>query len=168
MQGIMQGIVQRTVLVISLLLVINGLWVTPAIASIHTYPEAGDRAMVRSLQTLRDEAGHAWQIVLYKRVQNNQVTTLNLRLVGFPNQSKFDHFQPLKIDVGLGEIWTAKDITPDDFGSNVGEYDFQSIMAQLDSSAPLTLQLPLTSGSTKLLVPPFTMREWQHLVSNHP
>ncbi len=56
----------------------------PAFASIHKYPETGDRVMFRSVQSLRDNHDKAWQVVLYKRVQSGLVNSFNLRLVGFP------------------------------------------------------------------------------------
>ncbi|HEY9645995.1 MAG TPA: DUF3122 domain-containing protein [Chroococcidiopsis sp.] len=135
----------------------------PAQASVHIYPEPPNGVMERSLQTLRDESGQAWQLVLYKRVNAGQPVSLNLRLVGFPEVTRFDHSQPLAIDIGGGELWTAPDVTPTQFGANVGEYDLRPFLEQLDFAAPLHLQLPLEPDSahpTRLLVPPFAVREW--------
>lgn len=164
-QGLRRGMLGLAVLVaIASLLLIQA----PAQASVHIYPEPPNGVMERSLQTLRDESGQAWQLVLYKRVNAErtnaeQTVSLNLRLVGFPDVTRFDHSQPLAIDIGGGELWTAPDVTPTQFGANVGEYDLRPFLEQLDFAAPLHLQLPLEpdpARPTRLLVPPFAVREW--------
>ncbi|HEY9865617.1 MAG TPA: DUF3122 domain-containing protein, partial [Candidatus Obscuribacterales bacterium] len=63
----------------------------PAHATIRQQQEAPGQMLYQSRHSLRDETGTAWQVVLFKRVKNNQIDTINLRLVGFPNQAVFLH-----------------------------------------------------------------------------
>lgn len=139
-----------------------------ALASTHVYPEGADRVMVRSLQTLRDRSGQAWQVVFYKQLVHNQLDSVRLRLVGFPDQAAIDHSQPLIFEMGLGEERTSADVTPSDFAPAVGEYDVRAVIEQLDSAAPLHLALPLQQGIANVLVPPFAVREWQEVMQWQP
>jgi len=140
----------------------------PAFASIHKYPETADRVMFRSVQSLRDTEDKAWQVVLYKRVKSGVVNSLNLRLVGFPG-TELQHPVPLKVAAGKREIGKANDIwSESDLPINVGEYDFKSIITQVESNRPLLLDLPVKNqNETKLLVPPFAVREWRLLLDKN-
>lgn len=144
-----------------LILTITG----PALASIHKYPERADRVMFRSVQSLRDNQDKAWQVVLYKRVQSGLVNSFNLRLVGFPG-TELQHPVALTVAAGDRKIGKAKDIwSESDLPVNVGEYDFKSIITQLESNQPLRLSLPVKGEpETELLVPPFGVREWRLLL----
>lgn len=137
----------------------------PAFASIHEYPETGDRTMFRSVQSLRDNDDRAWQVVLYKRVRSGIVYSFNLRLVGFPG-TQLDHPVALKVVAGNLELGLAKDIwSESDLPVNVGEYDFKSIVAELESDRPLQLNLPVQGKKDLgLLVPTFAVREWRRLL----
>jgi Protein of unknown function (DUF3122) len=132
-----------------------------ALASIHKYPETDDRVMFRSVQSLRDNDGKAWQVVLYKRVKSGIVTSVNLRLVGFPG-IELIHPADLTVVTGKTEISKADDIWAGaNLPVNVGEYDFRSIVLKLESNRPLQLNVPVKSRiDTKLLVPPFAVTEW--------
>lgn len=136
----------------------------PAFASIHEYPETADRTMFRSVQSLRDTEDRAWQVVLYKRVRSGIVDSFNLRLVGFPG-IQLDHPVALKVVAGSLELGLAKDIwSESDLPVNVGEYDFKSIVAELDGDRPLQLNLPVQGKKDlRLLVPTFVVREWRQL-----
>ncbi|XZN89679.1 MAG: DUF3122 domain-containing protein [Microcoleus sp.] len=137
----------------------------PALASIHKYPETGDRVMFRSVQSLRDNQDKAWQVVLYKRVRSGIVDSFNLRLVGFPG-TQLDHPVALKVVAGNRELALANDIwSESDLPVNVGEYDFKSIVAQLESDRPLGLNLPVQGKKDlQILVPTFAVREWRRLL----
>ncbi|NJK75457.1 MAG: DUF3122 domain-containing protein [Richelia sp. CSU_2_1] len=137
----------------------------PALASIHKYPETGDRVMFRSVQSLRDNDGKAWQVVLYKRVKLGLVNSVNLRLIGFPG-IELIHPADLTVIAGKTEIGKADDIWADsDLPVNVGEYDFRSLVMKLESNRPLQLNLPVKGTTdTELLVPPFAVREWRLLL----
>ncbi len=143
----------------------------PVQASIHRYPEADGQVMYRSLQTLRDEGDRAWQTVLFKRVNHGQVTTLHLRLVAFPGAAELLHPRSLHVSAtGSSRQWDAPDVfaiaaLDPALATSVGEYEFRDIMAQLETSLPLALTLPLQTGdSLSLTVPPFAVREWRKLL----
>ena len=137
----------------------------PALASIHKYPETADRVMFRSVQSLRDTDDKAWQVVLYKRVKSGVTNSFNLRLVGFPG-TELQHPVPLNVAAGSRELGKANDIWSDsDLPINVGEYDFKSIITQVQTNQPLRLSLPVKGDpKTELLVPPFAVREWRLLL----
>ncbi len=158
----------KIVTIISLCLCLTIANIPPAFASIHKYPEAADRVMFRSVQSLRDSDDKAWQVVLYKRVKSGVVNSLNLRLVGFPG-TELQHPLPLKVAAGNQEIGKANDIwSESDLPINVGEYDFKSIIVKLDSNRPLRLNLPVKNQpETELLVPPFSVREWRVLLDTN-
>ena len=158
----------------SLLLLLAGLccWTilsTPALASIHPYPEADGWVMWRSLQTLRDEADHAWQVVLFKRVKDGVVREMHLRLVGFPGTAELEQGRSLQIITPTDRRWTAPDVFAQtnlapQLAGNVGEYDFLPVVAKIESDRPLTLQLPLKHQKTlELTLPPFAVKEWRKL-----
>ena len=142
--------------------------IPPAFASIHKYPETGNRVMFRSVQSLRDSDDKAWQVVLYKRVKSGVVNSFNLRLVGFPG-TELQHPLALKVVAGNQEIGKANDIwSESDLPINVGEYDFKSIILKLESNRPLRLNLPVQNQpETELLVPPFAVREWRLLLDKN-
>lgn len=151
-----------------------GLWLLgsgPAIASIHHYPEGDRQMMVRSLQTLRDETDRAWQVVLYKRVRDGLVTTMHLRLVGFPGDVSVAHPRSLQILTPLGTLHTAPDVLAEsalapDLSPSVGEYDLMAWITQLQSDAPLRLSIAqIHQPDAVLPIPPFAVKEWRRLVS---
>ena len=158
----------KALTVISLCLYLTLAVSAPAFASIHKYPETAERVMFRSVQSLRDTDDKAWQVVLYKRVRSGLVDSLNLRLVGFPG-TELQHPVPLNVAAGSREIGKANDIwSESDLPINVGEYDFKSIITQVESNQPLRLNLPV-KGAKKaaLLVPPFAVREWRLLLDTN-
>jgi len=158
----------KALTVISLCLYLTLAVSAPAFASIHKYPETAERVMFRSVQSLRDTDDKAWQVVLYKRVRLGVVNSFNLRLVGFPG-TELEHPVPLNVAAGSREIGMANDIwSESDLPINVGEYDFKSIITQVESNQPLRLNLPV-KGEKKaaLLVPPFAVREWRLLLETN-
>lgn len=121
--------------------------------------------MYRSLQTLRDSDNRAWQVVLFERLQSEQVESLHLRLVGFPGVTELAHPRPLQITTGTEQVWQAPDTLQEgEFAPNVGEYNVLTILNQLDSNTPLRLALPVKQGTIELLIPPFVVQEWRQLV----
>ena len=70
---------------------------------------------------------------------------------------------------GKAELGEANDIwSESDLPINVGEYDFKSIITQVESNRPLLLDLPVKNqNETKLLVPPFAVREWRLLLDKN-
>ena len=142
-------------------------WISPAIASIHAYPEGGDRTMYRSLQTLRDNADQAWQVVVFRRIQQGRTESVHLRLVGFPDTAAFNHVDPLYI-LASDRTILAPDALPEPspFPANVGEYDVLEFASKLQSNAPLQLILPTQEKATQLIIPPFVVKEWRQLIAS--
>ena len=91
---------------------------------------------------------------------------MHLRLVGFPGKTEVARNLPLKVTVRTKEVWTATNLVKQlELPANVGEYDLLKVMTQLDADLPLQLELSLQNGeATKLLVPPFVVREWRSLM----
>jgi hypothetical protein len=137
----------------------------PATALIRTQKESADQILSQSRHSLRDNQGDPWQVVLFKRTKKEQITSIELRLVGFPDLVKFRHPQPLIITT-TDRILSA----PDQFAKaspapNVGQYDFQQIWPQLLRSQKLQLELPLETSDPRILTLPYpVILEWQDLL----
>jgi len=138
------------------------------LASVHTYPEGNDRVMIRSLQTLRDRADQAWQVVFYKRVQHGLTQSLHLRLVGFPGGVALQHPSALKITTGTEKVWMATETAPVTDALNVAEYDVFEVMRQLTATTPLRLTIPVQGESIELPIPPFVVEEWRQVAQSSP
>lgn len=141
-----------------------------AIASIHTYPEAGTQVMYRSLQALRDVSDQSWQTVFYKRVKDGAVQAIHLRLVGFPGATELVHPRSLQFSDRHGHIWEAPDIFAEsnldpNLATNVGEYDVMPVVQAFESGRSLWLKVSVTPDDTvEIPVPPFAVREWQQVL----
>lgn len=153
----------RLLALIGLVLAITLLGTPAGFASVHIYPEGNDRVMVRSLHTLRDRADHAWQVVLYKRVQNGLTQSLQLRLVGFPGGAALNHPSTLKITTGTEKTWIAAETAPVTDALNVAEYDLFQVMRELTATTPLRLTLPVKEAAIELPIPPFVVEEWRQV-----
>lgn len=146
---------------------------TPAAASVHTYPDATTQSITyRSLQSLRDTQGSSWQLVLYKRVKSGNLQRLRLRVVGFPGR-RFVRPQSLAISAATGQTWQAPDVSETALRSgvlpeNAAEFDMAEVMRQLDTDAAMRLQFALVEDgrAIEVPVPPVVVREWRSLVFN--
>ena len=148
-----------------------GIGTTPdAVAAIRQLEEAPRQTVYQSRQTLKDQHGNSWQAIAFKRVSPDGKTSLELRLVGFPGVVEIDRSKPLLLTNSIGEVLTADDNSSLIFTdlsapeANVGEYDLQPLLAQLQPEVPLSLTLPTIGGeSVQLSVPPSFVQEWQTL-----
>lgn len=165
---IFQLLVRTFVIPITLFFLILGshlFILEPANAVIQKQQEAPGQMLYQSRHTLRDGTGKSWQVVLFKRVKNDQIKTIDLRLVGFPNQAVFIHPQDLEIITGQGKLWQAEDqLIKNAPAPNVGEYNFREIIPQLSSKETIKLNLPLEDKPQILTVPPPIILEWQELI----
>ncbi|WP_239005441.1 DUF3122 domain-containing protein [Gloeothece citriformis] len=122
--------------------------------------------LYQSRHSLPDETGSTWQVVLFKRVQEGEVKTIELRLVGFPGNVTFIHPKTLEIITGKGKILDAQDhfakATP---APNVGQYDLKEILSQLPANGRIRLILPLERERV-LFVPAPVLLEWQLLAES--
>jgi hypothetical protein len=151
-----------------------GLVTTPhAAAVIRQLEEAPGQIVYQSRQTLRDRHGNSWQAIAFKRIRPDGKTSFSLRLVGFPGVVEIDRTQPLSLSNSLGKTLTAIDTSSTIFTEsavpepNVGQYDLEPLLPQLQSEIPLKLTLPTIGGEEiNLLIPPFLVQEWQTVASS--
>ena len=153
------------ILIVFLFLGVNFIYPESVLAVIRQQQESPGVLLYQSRHSLRDNTGQSWQVVLFKRVQNHQVQQINLRLVGFPDQVVFRHPQTLKIIDGQGHIWQANDHFAQKYPApNVGEYNFQNILPQLNNNQSVQLILPLDNERSRSLILPYpVLLEWQLL-----
>lgn len=139
----------------------------PAFATITQIEEATGQMLYQSRQNLQDQTGKSWQAIAFKRIYPDGSAMVSLRLVGFPGAVEFDRTQPLTLTTSLGKTFTAKDVSSkisQDTSAlaNVGEYDIQLVLPQLQAEIPLHLTLPMVTGtSIKLQIPSTAIQEWQ-------
>lgn len=138
----------------------------PALAVLRQHQDEPGIMRYHSQQSLRDEAGNAWQVVLFKQITPSQPILLNLRLVGFPGTAEFTHPQPLEITTARGHILTATDVFGEESPApNVGQYNFTDVLAKLQVNDSLKLSVALKGEQTVVLkIPNPLVREWQWLV----
>jgi hypothetical protein len=140
----------------------------PAAASIRQTEEAPGQTLYQSRHSLRDRAGHSWQLILFKRVKSGEVASVNLRLVGFPGMAEVAHPQPLEINTGQGEVFSAPDLFAEESPApNVGQYDLKGVLLQLPTTKPAILSVPVVGDrSLDLPVPPPVLLEWQTVANS--
>lgn len=157
-------IVFRLILVILLLGI--GSWpAAPALASFSQEVLPSNIILYRSRISLRDQAGHAWQVVLFRTGQPADMAPLSLRLVGFPGIVQVAHPYPLQIEAAGDRPLEAQDMFAHQAPSpNVGQYDLTPIFAQLPTNRSVTLTLPVSAQEPLVLrIPPFVLQEWQQV-----
>jgi len=139
-----------------------------AVSNIRKIKEASGQMVYQVRQTLKDQHGNNWQAIAFKRIRNDGKTSFFLRLVGFPKVAEIDRSQPLVLTNSLGKILTATDSSNDIFTDsfdpqpNVGQYNLQPLLSQLQAEIPLKLSLPVIGDAAiSLSVPPSFVGEWQ-------
>jgi hypothetical protein len=143
-----------------------------AAAAIRQLEEAPGQVVYQSRQTLPDQHGNSWQAIAFKRIRPDGSSSVALRLVGFPGMANLDRSQPLTLTNSLGKTLTAADASSQIFTDeaapepNVGQYDLQPLLPQLQAAIPLRLTLPtLTGDAITLNVPAGLIQEWQTVAS---
>ena len=133
-------------------------------ASIHTYYERPGQVTVRSRQSLRDFNDRAWQAIAFKRFQGDMLQGIYLRLVGFPGAVQVDDQQTIALIAPTGQqlqLHWSIDPQTKELPVNVGQYDLQPFLANLDNPLPLELQVPLMNGEVaEFAIAPFIVQEW--------
>jgi len=139
-----------------------------AVSNIRGLKEASGQMVYQSRQTLKDQHGNNWQAIAFKRIRKDGKTSFFLRLVGFAKVAEIDRSQPLTLTDSLGKILTATDSSNDIFTDsfepqpNVGQYNLQPILSQLQAEIPLELSLPIVGDEAlSLSVPSAFVKEWQ-------
>jgi hypothetical protein len=135
-----------------------------AVAGIHTYYERPGQVTVRSRQSLRDFSDRAWQAIAFKRFQGETLQGIYLRLVGFPGAVQVDRQRTITLTAPTGQqlqLDGAIDPQTKALPTNVGQYDLQPLLANLDNPLPLELQVPLMNGAVaEFAIAPFIVQEW--------
>jgi hypothetical protein len=143
-----------------------------AVSNIRELKEASGQMVYQSRQTLKDQHGNNWQAIAFKRIRNDGKTSFFLRLVGFPKVAEIDRSQPLTLTDSLGKVLTATDSSNDIFTDvfepqpNVGQYNLQPLLSQLQAEIPLKLSLPIIGDEAiSLSIPPNFVEEWKAIAS---
>lgn len=147
--------------------------VSPAIATIRQIEEAPGQVVYQSRQVLKDQHGDRWQLIAFNRVGSNNENNLQLRVVGFPGIATIDHNRPLMITTTLGRSLMAPDTSRAAFAEdtapqpNIGQYDLQDVLADLNAFIPVRLTLPLIEQPDGILsVSPAVLKEWKTLMTH--
>ncbi|WP_206688481.1 DUF3122 domain-containing protein [Cyanobacterium stanieri] len=140
----------------------------PAIATVTQIEEAPGQMVYQSRQKFQDLTGNYWSAIAFKRTTPENITTISLRIIAFPDIANLDHNQPLTLTTSLGKTLKAENITNNISQktppANVSEYNLKPILPQLRAEIPLQLTISTTNGDTiNLSIPPAVIREWQSL-----
>jgi hypothetical protein len=170
---ISSGLVLLGVLVLTVFLGLGILPTPHAAAAIRQLEEAPGQMVYQSRKNLKDQHGNSWQAIAFKRIRPNGKITIELRLVAFPGVVEIDHTKPLLLTNSLGKTLTAADVSSNIFTDstvpepNIGQYDIQPLLPQLQAEIPLKLTLPTLHGDAiNLSVSPSFVQEWQTLLSS--
>lgn len=162
----------RRLVTLLLLLLSLTAYPLPVQAETHLYQEKPGQVTLRSQQSLQDQAKRSWQTILFKRYVDNQLEGIFLRLVGFPGQVEVAPEQPLQLSIADQFLWQsqpAMDGTTLMLPENVGQYNVQPLLENLDSDTRLVLEIPLVSGLTaNIIAPPAVIREWREVTQFSP
>lgn len=151
-----------------LFLAVDQDYTRPALALARQQEESPGQTLYQSRHSLRDETGSPWQVVLFKRVKDEKVEELSLRLVGFPEGIEFRHPEALEITAPDGEIFFAPDAFADESPApNVGQYMMKNILSRLPLAGEIELSLPLEKKRT-LSIPAPVLLEWQTIIAPAP
>ncbi len=149
-----------------LCLACSTLWANPAQALMREIVEKPGQTLYQSRQSLRDQQGQTWQVVLFKRVKNGQSEEINLRLVGFPGNIAFQHPAPLVIHPnGETTVELPDMLTAENPGENVGQFLITADFQNLELNSIWDLNLPLKGQECQIKVPYFVLQEWQTLLA---
>jgi hypothetical protein len=139
----------------------------PAAAVLRQHQDEPGIMRYHSQESLRDQSGNAWQVLLFKQITPGKPILFNLRLVGFPGIAEFTHPQPLEITTVKGQILIAVDVFAQGSPApNVGQYNFTDVLTKLRENDSLTLSVPLKGEQTlSLKIPQPLVVEWQWLAN---
>lgn len=144
-----------------------------ALADIRQLEESPGQIVYQSRQNLKDQHGNTWQAIAFKRINPDNKVSVSLRLVGFPGVAEIDPAQPIFLTSSLGKSFTAiydsGNILIDPASApktNIGQYNIEPLLPQLETTIPLKLTLPTIQGEAiRLSIPPTLIEEWKSLAS---
>jgi len=142
------------------------------LAAIRQLEEAPGQMLYQSRQNLQDQHGNTWQAIAFKRINPDHKISIYLRLVGFPGVAKIDPDQPISLTNSLGNSLTASydsgNILIDAAApkTNIGQYDLEPILPQLQTTISLKLTLPTIQGeAVSLSIPSTLIEEWKSIAT---
>ena len=141
----------------------------PAVAVLRQHHETPGVLRYHAQNSLQDQQGMTWQVVLFPEYKSNLVTKYHLRLVGFPGIAEFIHPQPLEIITANRQVLKAADfIAVSSHAPNVVEFDLTDILPILPEKGSLKLSAILQGNhDLSLKIPESTVIEWQWLFTNN-
>jgi len=148
-------------------------------AAVQRFEEAPGQVVYQTRASLKDQVGHTWQVIAFKRIRANGESSIDLRLVGFPGTVAIDRTQLLSFTSVVGQSLSATDTSaeifdpvsqPDpNFGPydpepHVGQYDLRPLLADLRPELPWQIQIATLAGpEVRLSIPPLVVQDWQSL-----
>ena len=140
----------------------------PAEAVLRQHHESPGVLRYHVHNSLQDKQGMTWQVVLFTEKQSD-ATKYHLRLVGFPEITKFIHPQPLEIITTSGQVLNAVDLLSiSSPAPNVGEFDLTDILPILPEKGSLKLSIILQENhDLSLKISESTLIEWQWLLTSN-
>lgn len=137
----------------------------PAAAAVEKEYEAPGQVLYKSRHSLRDRSGNSWQLIFFKRYKEDELNTINLRVVGFPGVVEVAHPQPLQITTSRGEFSAQDMFAEESPAPNVGQYDLQDILPQLPTNSGIRLLIPNQQNGYPVRIPASLVLEWQSLAN---
>lgn len=152
-------------LLLNLILLMTLNWITicpTANALLRQHHETPNILRYHAQDSLPDNDGNTWQVVLFPDNFDTAKTKYYLRLVGFPGIKSFSHPQPLEIITSKGNIFSALDVYGESApGPNIGQYDLTPIISKLSSRESLKLAAILKGQQElSLKIPHKVLAEW--------
>ncbi len=145
------------------------MWAAPnAFATFTQHEEMPGQILFKAKQTLSDQEGYSWQVIVFRQVYPNRHDDVYLRLVGFPGMVAIEHDQPLVLRNKKGDSFlvqpdpgelTKNRISPD---FHVGQYRLEELVAQLNPTVDWQAVIPTKNPKGRVLKIPSTLiQEWQ-------
>lgn len=137
----------------------------PAAALVEKEYEAPGQVLYKSRHSLRDRSGNSWQLIFFKRYQDDNLSSISLRVVGFPGVVEVAYPQPLQITTSSGEFSAQDMFAAESPAPNVGQYDLQEILPQLPTTSSIRLLIPNQKTGYPVRIPGSLVLEWQSLAN---
>lgn len=157
----MKTMLFRLCWMLGLLFCLNAIFAPSSFADVRQHEFVPGEITYQSRQSMRDIDQRPWQVVLFKKVRGEVVSSIELRLVGFPEHIEFNHPDALVIHTRTGQDFQAVDQFAENAPTpNVGQYDLTDILERLPMDEPIVLELPTQQGVV-LKIPVSVILEWK-------
>jgi hypothetical protein len=153
------------ILICGLFFTLNFSYPESALANIRQQEEMPGQLLYQARNSLQDNQGQTWQIILFKRVKDGKVKDVDLRLVGFPEQVNFIHPQNLTLKTQKGQEFSAPDLFSEKApANNVGQYNVKDILINLTQGESIKIDLPVKENLS-LNIPYPLLLEWEEIAN---